>query len=55
MQAEMIEAEALRRSDELKTSLLRAVSHDLRTPLTSIIAAGAALDSPSATPRSATS
>ena len=40
MQAEAIEAEALRRSDELKTSLLRAVSHDLRTPLTSIIAAG---------------
>ena len=49
MQAEVIEAEALRRSDELKTSLLRSVSHDLRTPLTSIIAAGAALDSPSAT------
>jgi K+-sensing histidine kinase KdpD len=51
MQAEVIEAEALRRSDELKTSLLRSVSHDLRTPLTSIIAAGAALDSPSATPQ----
>jgi two-component system sensor histidine kinase KdpD len=49
MQAEAIEAEALRRSDELKTSLLRAVSHDLRTPLTSMIAAGAALDSPSVT------
>ena len=49
MQAEAIEAGALRRSDELKTSLLRSVSHDLRTPLTSIIAAGAALDSPSAT------
>jgi two-component system sensor histidine kinase KdpD len=50
MQAEAIEAGALRRSDELKTSLLRSVSHDLRTPLTSIIAAGAALDSPSVTP-----
>jgi K+-sensing histidine kinase KdpD len=50
MQAEAIEAEALRRSDELKTSLLRSVSHDLRTPLTSVIAAGAALDSPSITP-----
>ncbi len=50
MQAEAIEAEALRRSDELKTSLLRSVSHDLRTPLTSIIAAGAALDSTSVTP-----
>src|SRR5882757_9797199 len=49
MQAEAIEAEALRRSDELKTSLLRAVSHDLRTPLTTIIAAGTALDSPSVT------
>jgi two-component system sensor histidine kinase KdpD len=50
MREEAIEAEALRRSDELKTSLLRSVSHDLRTPLTSIIAAGAALDSPSVTP-----
>jgi two-component system sensor histidine kinase KdpD len=49
MREEAIEAEALRRSDELKTSLLRAVSHDLRTPLTAIIAAGAALDSPSVT------
>jgi two-component system sensor histidine kinase KdpD len=49
MQAEAIEAGALRRSDELKTALLRSVSHDLRTPLTSIIAAGAALDSPSVT------
>jgi two-component system sensor histidine kinase KdpD len=47
MQVEAIEAGALRRSDELKTALLRSVSHDLRTPLTSIIAAGAALDSPS--------
>jgi two-component system, OmpR family, sensor histidine kinase KdpD len=51
MEAEVIEAEALRRSDELKTSLLRSVSHDLRTPLTSIIAAGTALDSPSITAR----
>jgi two-component system, OmpR family, sensor histidine kinase KdpD len=50
MQAEAIEAEALRRSDELKTALLRAVSHDLRSPLTSMIAAGSALDSPSLTP-----
>ena len=49
MEAEAIEAGALRRSDELKTALLRSVSHDLRTPLTSIIAAGAALDSPTVT------
>lgn len=51
MEAEAIEAGALRRSDELKTALLRSVSHDLRTPLTSIIAAGAALDSPNVTPQ----
>ncbi len=50
MREEAIEADAVRRSDELKTSLLRSVSHDLRTPLTAIIAAGAALDSPSVTP-----
>jgi len=50
MEAQAIEAGALRRSDELKTALLRSVSHDLRTPLTSIIAAGTALDSPNVTP-----
>ncbi len=45
MQAEAVEAEAVRRSDELKTVLLRSISHDLRTPLTSIIALGSALGS----------
>jgi len=49
MQAEAVEAEALRCSDELKTALLRSISHDLRTPLTSIIASGSALGSPTLT------
>jgi two-component system sensor histidine kinase KdpD len=38
-----MEAEILRRTDELKTALLNAVSHDLRTPLSSIIASSASL------------
>ncbi|HWE58504.1 MAG TPA: ATP-binding protein [Solirubrobacteraceae bacterium] len=49
VQAEAVETAALRRSDELKTALLRAVSHDLRTPLTSIVTAGHALGSGSLT------
>src|SRR5438105_981151 len=36
---EAAEAELLRRSEKLKTALLDAVTHDLRTPLTSIKAA----------------
>jgi two-component system sensor histidine kinase KdpD len=43
LQAEVVETRALRRSDELKTALLRSVSHDLRTPLTAIMASGSAL------------
>ena len=43
LQAELVETAALRRSDELKTALLRATSHDLRTPLTAILTAGSAL------------
>jgi two-component system sensor histidine kinase KdpD len=34
--SDVVETRALRRSDVLKTALLRAVSHDLRTPLTAI-------------------
>jgi two-component system sensor histidine kinase KdpD len=45
LQAQRVQTEALRRSDDIKTALLRAVSHDLRTPLTSIVAAGHALSS----------
>jgi two-component system sensor histidine kinase KdpD len=42
-----VETAALRRADTIKTALLRAVSHDLRSPLTAISAAGDALGSPS--------
>jgi two-component system sensor histidine kinase KdpD len=42
---EMVENEALRRSEALKTALLRAVSHDLRSPLTAIAAAAGGIDS----------
>ncbi|HEY2159958.1 MAG TPA: ATP-binding protein [Solirubrobacteraceae bacterium] len=49
-QAEVVETAALRRSDELKTALLQATSHDLRTPVTAILAAGHALRAESITP-----
>jgi two-component system, OmpR family, sensor histidine kinase KdpD len=44
---EVVETRALRRSDEIKTAVLRAVSHDLRSPLTAIVTAAEALASPS--------
>jgi two-component system sensor histidine kinase KdpD len=44
--AEALEAEALRRADVMKTALLRAVSHDLRTPLMAISTAASALARP---------
>jgi two-component system, OmpR family, sensor histidine kinase KdpD len=43
LQSEVVETRALRRSDEIKTALLRTVSHDLRSPLTAILTAGSAL------------
>ena len=42
---ELVETSALRRSDEIKTAVLRSVSHDLRSPLTTILAASEALGS----------
>ncbi len=44
---DVVDTAALRRADTVKTALLRAVSHDLRSPLTAITAAGAAVASPS--------
>jgi two-component system, OmpR family, sensor histidine kinase KdpD len=40
---EALEAEALRRSDAAKTAVLRAVSHDLRSPLMAILTSASAL------------
>jgi two-component system, OmpR family, sensor histidine kinase KdpD len=46
LQAEVVETASLRRSDEIKTAVLRSVSHDLRTPVTAIRAGASALRSP---------
>ena len=46
LQAEVVETASLRRSDDMKTAVLRSVSHDLRTPLTAILTSAAALGSP---------
>ncbi len=47
--ARALEAEAIRRSDTIKTAVLHAVSHDLRSPLTAIVAAASSLGSPEVT------
>jgi two-component system, OmpR family, sensor histidine kinase KdpD len=47
LQAEVVETASLRRSDGIKTAVLRSVSHDLRTPVTAILTAASALRSPS--------
>ncbi len=44
LRAEVVETAALRRSDEMKTAVLRSVSHDLRTPVTAILTAAGTLD-----------
>ena len=49
LQADVVETAALRRSDEIKTAVLRSVSHDLRTPVTAVLAGVGALRSPSLT------
>jgi two-component system, OmpR family, sensor histidine kinase KdpD len=48
-QREALAAERLRSSDSVKTAILRAVSHDLRSPLTAIRVAAESLASPSVT------
>jgi K+-sensing histidine kinase KdpD len=48
--AQAEEADALRKSEQLKTALLDAVTHDLRTPLTSIKAAISTIRAEAVTP-----
>jgi two-component system sensor histidine kinase KdpD len=43
LREEATRADILRRTDEVKSALLKAVSHDLRTPLSSIIASAGSL------------
>jgi two-component system sensor histidine kinase KdpD len=43
LRGEATEADVLRRTSELKSALLNAVSHDLRTPLAAIIASAGSL------------
>jgi two-component system sensor histidine kinase KdpD len=50
LEAQLIETKALRRSNVVKTAVLRSVSHDLRSPLTAITAAAGGLESDTLTP-----
>jgi two-component system sensor histidine kinase KdpD len=45
LEAQVVETRDLRRTDVVKTALLRSVSHDLRSPLTAIAAAAGGLGS----------
>jgi two-component system, OmpR family, sensor histidine kinase KdpD len=49
LQGGVVETAALRQADVVKTALLRAVSHDLRSPLTAISAAAEAIALPGVT------
>jgi two-component system sensor histidine kinase KdpD len=44
LESEMRDVDVIRTRDKLRGALLSSVSHDLRTPLTSVMAAAAALD-----------
>jgi two-component system sensor histidine kinase KdpD len=46
LMAEAVQTEGLRRSEAVKTAVLRAVSHDLRSPLTAMVTAGEAVGAP---------
>jgi two-component system sensor histidine kinase KdpD len=50
LEAQVIETKALRRSNVVKTAVLRSVSHDLRSPLTAITAAVGGLESDTLSP-----
>jgi two-component system, OmpR family, sensor histidine kinase KdpD len=48
--AETVQTEGLRRSEAVKTAVLRTVSHDLRSPVTAMVTAGAAVRDPELSP-----
>ena len=52
LETQVIETKALRRSNVVKTAVLRSVSHDLRSPLTAITTAAEGLGSETLSPES---
>lgn len=52
LETQVIETKALRRSNVVKTAVLRSVSHDLRSPLTAITTAAEGLGSSTLSPES---
>ena len=52
LETQVIETKALRRSNVVKTAVLRSVSHDLRSPLTAITTAAGGLTSDTLSPES---